>query len=415
MRYREISRRVLHGFLGLAVCVVSSVAVASAQPPAVQYAYDQLGRLVAVVDQDGNAAIYSYDAVGNMLSIQRVDAATLPGRVAITAIVPGKGKAGTTVSVLGKGFSLNAGENVVSFNGVVAAVTHASASRLIATVPSGATTGPVTVAAPLGSAISPRPFRIAGAITVTPTAANLGVGGTQSFLATEGGVETTNVIWAVDGIVGGDPDVGTISAQGLYTTPVTVISVRTVTMTATSKDDVSSAATATVTLHPPVPAFLASAPVGVQVTDVGFRAVVAPGVGVQRAPDGTGLTVVATPIGVAPPSPSAFANVSPVSVSLEPLITSVSPAAATPGSPNLTVTMTGSGLAGAIGLDLLLNQVSDTAITVTNLTATPDGTQVTAQISISATAVLGARVVRIRMAASATTAVGTGGNVFTVQ
>ena len=415
MRCREISWRVLHGFLALAACVASAVGVASAQPPAVQYAYDELGRLVGVVDRAGNAAIYSYDAVGNMLSIQRIDAATLPGPVAITALVPGKGKAGTIVSVLGKGFGLSAAQNVVSFNGAAATVTQASATRLITTVPSGATTGPVTVAAPLGSGISPRPFRIAGTITLTPTTASLGLGGTQSFLATDGGVETTNVIWAVDGIVGGDPDVGTISAHGLYTAPATIISVRTVTVSATGKDDVTGGAAGTVTLRPPVPAFLAAAPVGVQVTDVGLRAVVAPVVGVQRAPDAAGLTVVATPIGVTTPRPEAFASVSPVSVSLAPLITSVAPAAATHGSANLTLTMTGSGLAGAIGLELLLNQVPDTAITIANLTAMPDGAQVTAQISIPATVVLGARVVRIHTSAGATTAGGTGGNVFTVQ
>ena len=102
-------------------------------------------------------------------------------------------------------------------------------------------------------------------------------------------------------------------------------------------------------------------------------------------------------------------------MSLEPLITSVLPSAGVRGSTNLTLTMTGSGLAGAIGLDLLLNQVADSAITVTNLTASSDGTQVTAQISITATAVLGPRVVRLRAGAAATTAVGTGGNVLTVQ
>lgn len=415
MRGNKISWRVLLGLLTLAVCVASPVGGASAQQPAVQYAYDELGRLVAVVDPDGNAAIYVYDAVGNLLSIQRVDAATLPDRVAITALVPGKGKAGTTVSVLGKGFSVNAGQNVVAFNGVVAAVAQASANRIITTVPPGATTGPVTVTAPLGSATSPGPFRIAGAIAVTPTTASLGVGGSQPFLATEDGVEATNVIWAVNGIVGGDPSVGIVSAQGLYVTPATIVSVRAVTVTATNKDDVTSAATSTVTLRPPIPAFLAALPIGVHVTDPELRLVVAPGVGVQRAPDGAGITIVAAAISVTPPQPDAFASVSPVSVNLEPLIASVSPAAAARGSASLTLTMTGSGLAGAIGLDLLLNQVADPAITVTNLTSALDGTEVTAQISIAATAVLGPRVVRIHASAGSTTAVGTGGNVLTVQ
>jgi hypothetical protein len=188
-----------------------------------------------------------------------------------------------------------------------------------------------------------------------------------------------------------------------------------VTLTATSKDDASVAATAVVTLRPPTLLFLAAALVGVQAADPGLRALVAPGVGVQRAPDGAGLTIVAAPIGVVPPVRDAFAGISQVTVGLEPLITSLVPAAAVRGATNLTLTLTGAGLAGVIGLELLLNHAVDPAIAVASLTATPDGTQATAQISIAATAAPGPRVVRIRAPAGTTTSVGAGGNVFTVQ
>ena len=36
-----------------------------------QYIYDDLGRLVQVVDGQGNVATYNYDAGGNLLSITR--------------------------------------------------------------------------------------------------------------------------------------------------------------------------------------------------------------------------------------------------------------------------------------------------------------------------------------------------------
>lgn len=36
-----------------------------------QYSYDELGRLVGVVDGQGNAAVYTYDEVGNLPSIQQ--------------------------------------------------------------------------------------------------------------------------------------------------------------------------------------------------------------------------------------------------------------------------------------------------------------------------------------------------------
>jgi YD repeat-containing protein len=256
--------------------------LACAQPPAVQYAYDELGRLHAVVDQQGNAAIYSYDAVGNMLSIERFDAATLPG-VAITAVVPDKGKAGALVSILGKGFG-GAGQNAVAFNGMAASVAQAFSNRIITTVPAGATTGPITIVAPLGSAVSPRPFRIVGALAVTPATATLGEAATQHFVASDGGVvATTSVVWSVDDLVGGDAAAGTISLQGLYVAPATIALARTVRVTATSRDDASVTASAVVTLRPPIPAFLASAPLGVQVA-AGATTIVAAGVGLTFAP-----------------------------------------------------------------------------------------------------------------------------------
>ena len=410
---RPRARRLrLRGLLTLWLCLVSSVA--SAQAPTIQYAYDELGRLVAVVDQDSNAAIYVYDAVGNLLSIQRVDATTVPGPVAITAVVPEKGKPGTVVSILGKGFAANAGLNAVAFNGASAVTTSAAPNRIITVVPFGATTGPITVSAPLGSAVSPRPFRVVGVLVIAPTTVTLGIAGTQQFVASDGGVETTHVIWAVDGIVGGDPSVGTVSPQGLYVAPTTIGSLSSATVTATSKDDVAVVASAVVTFRPPLPLFLAATSVGVNVTDPGLRSLVALSVGVQLAPEITGLTIVAAAIGVTPTGPDAFSSAL-VSVSVEPLVTSITPVAAAHPSTNLSVTMTGSGLADVISLEFLRNNAPDTTITVANVTATAEGTQTTAQISISAFAIPGPRVIRIRTPLGTTTSVGTGGNVFTVQ
>jgi YD repeat-containing protein len=388
-------RTALRSLVILALSLVSHADLVSAQPPAIQYAYDELGRLVAVVDQQGNAAIYVYDSVGNMLSIQRVDAAALPG-VAITAVVPDKGKVGTVVSILGKGFG-GIGQNAVRFKGIPATVAQASSNRLVTAVPASATTGPITVTASLGSAASPRPFRVVGALAVTPASAMLGPGAAQQFVARDGGVETTNVVWSVESLLGGDADVGTISAQGLYAAPATIPAARTVTVTATSRDDASVIANAIVTLQPPVPRFLAAAQLGVQVTDPGLRTLVAPAIG------------VAPPIGVA------FAGAALVSVGVEPLITSVSPAATARGASNLALTVTGSGLAGTTSLEFLINGALDTAVTVVNVSAAPDGAHVTAQISIASTAVVGSRVVRARGSAGTTTAAGTGGNVFVVQ
>src|SRR5262249_40082681 len=82
------------------------------------YVYDELGRLVMVVDPSGDAATYTYDAVGNILSIGRIAA----GTVAITEFTPNGAPVGATVTVYGTGFSATANQNTVTFNGTSAAV-----------------------------------------------------------------------------------------------------------------------------------------------------------------------------------------------------------------------------------------------------------------------------------------------------
>jgi YD repeat-containing protein len=123
----------------------------------ISYVYDELGRLVSVVDSTGDMASFSYDAVGNLLSIQR-QSSTL---VSVTEFSPNSGWIGATVRIYGTGFSSTPGQNVVKFNGVTAAVTSANSTEIVASVPSGATTGPISVDAPGGSASSITNFTVA--------------------------------------------------------------------------------------------------------------------------------------------------------------------------------------------------------------------------------------------------------------
>lgn len=88
---------------------------AVAQQP-IRYIYDDLGRLVGVVDPAADTAVYSYDAVGNLLSIARFASTT----VSIIAVSPGSGAVGATVTISGTGFSTTPGQNTVTFNGTAA-------------------------------------------------------------------------------------------------------------------------------------------------------------------------------------------------------------------------------------------------------------------------------------------------------
>jgi uncharacterized repeat protein (TIGR03803 family) len=69
--------------------------------------------------------------------------------------VQSAGAVGSTVEILGQGFTST---TTVSFNGTAAAATIQAGTSLWTTVPSGATTGPITVTTSTGTLTSNRPF-----------------------------------------------------------------------------------------------------------------------------------------------------------------------------------------------------------------------------------------------------------------
>ena len=361
------------------------------------YVYDDLNRLVAVIDAQGNAATYTYDAVGNILRIDRFDANQQPGPVRITLVTPTAGKVGTKVQIFGTGFSTTAAQNSVTFTGASASATDAGPTRLLTTVPSGAATGTISVTAPLGSATSAAVFRALGQLTATPATASIIVSRSAQFQALEAGIPTTNVRWAVNGLPGGDTTVGTVTVDGLYTAPTIVPSPSTVTVTAIHKDDPTLTASATVAILPPQPVFLAARAVSVAVAETTSPLAAAGLVSVRVAEN-----------------PAAFAAAAPTAVAVAPVVTAVTPASGARGE-TLTLTLSGSGFGGATTATLLLNNATDTTITVANLVVNADGTQATMDITIDAGAPLGARVVRITTPAASSTAAVTGGTLFTVQ
>jgi hypothetical protein len=101
----------------------------------------------------------------------------------------------------------------------------------------------VTLAAPPPP---PPPVKLAlsGASTVT-------LGTSSRYAATVTGSSDTTVIWSVNGVVGGDRTVGSISATGLYTAPANPPQSSKVTIMATSVADPSVAQTLLVVLDPP--------------------------------------------------------------------------------------------------------------------------------------------------------------------
>ena len=147
----------------------------------VEYVYDELGRLVGVITAV-ERAIYTYDDVGNLLSISRGSSS----QVSIIEFTPNNGPAGTAVTIYGTAFSTTPSENTVTFNGVAASVTSATATQIVTQVPVDATTGPISVTTPAGTAASSTPFIVGNPTGPTITGFNPTIGATGTGVTITG-------------------------------------------------------------------------------------------------------------------------------------------------------------------------------------------------------------------------------------
>jgi hypothetical protein len=126
-----------------------------------------------------------------------------------------------------------------------------------------------------------------GAVTVIvqPANANLFLGQTQQFHASVTGTANTSVAWSVNGVTGGNANVGTVSESGAYTAPGTLPSPASVTVTAVSQADPQASASASVMLHDNIVVSLAPNAVtvptgGAQIFTAGISATGSPATGV---------------------------------------------------------------------------------------------------------------------------------------
>ncbi len=85
-------------------------------------------------------------------------------------------------------------------------------------------------------------------VTISPNPASVVVSTQQQFTATVTGSSNSAVTWSVNGTLGGNSTVGTISTSGLYQAPATIPTPATFTVTAVSQADGTTTGTATVTI-----------------------------------------------------------------------------------------------------------------------------------------------------------------------
>ena len=99
-----------------------------------------------------------------------------------------------------------------------------------------------------GSVTPPPPPPPSIQVIVTPNSGTVLLGETLAFTASVSNSTDTSVIWSVNGITGGSPQAGTISADGVYTAPADLPQGGTVQVTAISHADSSKFATVSVTI-----------------------------------------------------------------------------------------------------------------------------------------------------------------------
>lgn len=114
---------------------------------------------LADINADGRLDVVTANQGGNSLSVLPNTSLTASTAPTITAFTPPSGGTGTAVAITGTNFR---NVTAVRFGGVLSRNVTGTTTRLVAVVPDGALTGPITVLTPSGMASS-SPF------TVTPT------------------------------------------------------------------------------------------------------------------------------------------------------------------------------------------------------------------------------------------------------
>ena len=435
--------RVFAIILLIVVFTASLLSAAAQQGGTTTYVYDANGRLHAVIAPTGDAVVYDYDAAGNITAIRRLAANAL----AILSFSPHEGVPGDQVTFIGVGFG--GGVTNVSFNGASATVVSVTSTRVVATVPVGATTGLVTITTPTGSATTDTPFTIAG-IRITPAAAAVKFGESVQFAAEvlPSTLDQT-VEWSVDGIVGGNATVGTISTAGLYTAANTRFSALTIravsvvdaarvgeaTVRVSDPEDVQSVFAAAVTVQRGDTVNVAAAaspvtvrynavtesqgasagPVAVQYgTDGGPRTALSSSVAVQRG-DTIPAGGFSNPVSVLTSETIQYSALTFVSSTMGPYIQSLSSASIARGA-TITLTVNGVGLTGASTLRFVTasSGAIDTAFVVSNVSVSGDGTSLTATVTANSTATLGSHIIVVATPAGDSIGIDLGVNIINV-
>ena len=123
---------------------------------------------------------------------------------------------------------------------------HADTANVVITPGSATTAAPA--AAGQGACSSAAPAIL---VEVCPAADSVQAGNTETLTATLANTANPAIAWEVNGIVGGNATVGTITSAGVYSAPASLPAPATVTITAVSAADASATGSAQLTITAP--------------------------------------------------------------------------------------------------------------------------------------------------------------------
>jgi uncharacterized protein (DUF1800 family) len=230
----------------------------------------------------------------------------------VTTVTPGAFSEGMAqIAVNGSAFVYGA---QILWNGVAVPTTFISGNQLMAVITENTPgTYPVTVVNPdPGSASSQKvnalvqPGQVV--IKLQPSETSVRVNNTINITPTVTGSQDTALTWTVNGIAGGNAQIGTISPQGAYTAPAVVPNPNIVVVQATSVDNPSSVMIVNVQVLNPVPILLSATPNSV---NIGSTAVVLTGASFIN-----GVTVLANGI----PIPTQFNSGAQLTATVDPTV-----------------------------------------------------------------------------------------------
>ncbi len=172
--------------------------------------------------------------------------------VTVSGFEPQQGAAGTEVTLTGGGFDTSTPENnQVEIGDIPASLIEVTLTSITVVIPEGASSAPFAVRNQNGVGASSDWFEVPTAVEVSPETPELVVSGDLQFKAGVVSADTEEVIWSVDGIGGGNTDVGTINSDGLYTAPADIPPSGDVTVSATLVSDPSVMGETNVTIVSP--------------------------------------------------------------------------------------------------------------------------------------------------------------------